>query len=99
MAGDADPSSGYQIRVDGRDAVFGGTSAVAPLWAALIALVNQRRGRHFAFMHPLLYLVGARGRRDITAGNDGTGWDACTGHGSPKGTALATLLASKAAAV
>jgi subtilase family serine protease len=79
VAGDADPSSGYQVRVDGRDAVFGGTSAVAPLWAALIALVNQRRGRPLGFLNPLLYPGGARGCRDITAGNNGafnarTGW-------------------------
>ena len=32
VAGDADPATGYAISVDGRDAVFGGTSAVAPLW-------------------------------------------------------------------
>ena len=104
VAGDADPSSGYQIRVDGRDAVFGGTSAVAPLWAALIALVNQRRVRPLGFLNPLLYPVGAHGCRDITAGNNGafnarTGWDACTGLGSPNGTALATLLGSTATAV
>jgi len=104
VAGDADPSSGYQIRVDGRDAVFGGTSAVAPLWAALIALVNQRRGRPLGYLHPLLYPVAARGCRDITTGNNGaftarTGWDACTGLGSPNGTALATLLGSTATAV
>ena len=33
----ADPQTGYQIRVDGRDIVIGGTSAVSPLWAALVA--------------------------------------------------------------
>ena len=42
VAGDADPTTGYLIRVDHRQVVFGGTSAVAPLWAALIALINQQ---------------------------------------------------------
>ena len=44
VAGDADPESGYVVRVDGHEAVFGGTSAVAPLWAALIARINQLKG-------------------------------------------------------
>ena len=41
VAGDADPQTGYTIRVDGRDQTIGGTSAVAPLWAGLIALLNR----------------------------------------------------------
>ena len=40
VAGDADPETGYDVRVDGTDTVIGGTSAVAPLWAALIARIN-----------------------------------------------------------
>jgi kumamolisin len=97
VAGDADPASGYQVRVDGHDAVFGGTSAVAPLWAALVGLLNQRRGTALGFVNPSLYSLGAQACRDITSGNNGaysaaTGWDACTGLGSPNGAALATLL-------
>src|SRR5262249_31993447 len=42
VAGDADPATGYKVRVHGKDTVFGGTSAVAPLWAGLIAIINQR---------------------------------------------------------
>ncbi|MEW5311845.1 MAG: hypothetical protein WDW38_003529 [Sanguina aurantia] len=45
VAGNADPLTGYQVRVDGKDAVYGGTSAVAPLWAALVARLNQSLGR------------------------------------------------------
>ena len=41
VAGNADPQTGYQVRVDGQDMVIGGTSAVAPLWAGLIALLEQ----------------------------------------------------------
>ena len=43
VAGDADPATGYRIRVNGGDQVIGGTSAVAPLWAALTALANEGR--------------------------------------------------------
>lgn len=99
ISGNADPATGYQISVDGKSAVFGGTSAVAPLWAALIALINQQRGTHAGFVNPALYAAGAKnGLRDITAGNNGAytagkGWDACTGLGSPNGKALLTALA------
>jgi kumamolisin len=39
VAGNADPATGYQILVDGKWCIIGGTSAVAPLWAGLIALL------------------------------------------------------------
>ncbi len=96
VAGDADPETGYQVRVDGSDTVIGGTSAVAPLWAGLIARLNAARGAPVGFINPALY--GAAGSfNDITAGNNGTyaaaaGWDACTGLGSPKGAALSSLM-------
>jgi kumamolisin len=97
ISGDADPATGYQIRVDGRSAVFGGTSAVAPLWAALIALINEQLGKPVGFLNTTLYAKGASGLRDITSGTNGAysagvGWDACTGLGSPNGQALLTAL-------
>ena len=98
VAGDADPDTGYQITVDGQSIVVGGTSAVAPLWAALAALLNQQLGKPIGFLNPLIYASGAQaGFRDITSGNNGAypagpGWDACTGWGSPVGTALLTIL-------
>src|SRR5581483_3569046 len=55
IAGNADPHTGYQIRADGRNIVVGGTSAVAPLWAALIALINQQTGKPLGYLNPLLY--------------------------------------------
>ena len=33
VAADADPETGYDVRVDGSPVVLGGTSAVAPLWS------------------------------------------------------------------
>jgi kumamolisin len=100
VAGDADPSSGYVIRVDGKTMVIGGTSAVAPLWAGLIAVANQQNGKTAGFLQPQIYAAKAKsGFRDITAGNNGSfsagpGWDACTGLGSPITTSLIPLLAA-----
>ena len=101
VAGDADPSTGYEIIVDGRTVVFGGTSAVAPLWAALIARLNQKFGTPVGFLNPKLYQVIAKAAalRDITVGSNGAyeagpGWDACTGLGSPEGETLASTLAA-----
>jgi len=98
VAGDADPSTGYEVRVDGQTTVIGGTSAVAPLWAGLIALANQQNGVAAGFVNPTLYAAGAKTAfRDITAGNNGgfsagPGWDACSGQGSPVGSAIIALL-------
>ena len=98
VSGDAAPETGYNILVDGTSEVVGGTSAVAPLWAALIALLNQQLGKQLGFVNPLLYpLNGTAAFRDITQGNNGgfsagTGWDACTGLGSPNGSSLQTSL-------
>jgi kumamolisin len=97
IAGDADPATGYQVRVDGRSAVFGGTSAVAPLWAALVALINQQLGKPVGFLNGALYGTAETALNDITSGNNGAykagpGWDACTGLGSPNGQRLLNSL-------
>jgi kumamolisin len=98
VTGDADPSTGYVIRVDGETTVIGGTSAVAPLWAGLIALANQQNGVAAGFVNPTLYGAGAaKAFHDITQGNNGafsagSGWDACSGQGSPVGSAVIQLL-------
>jgi kumamolisin len=98
VAGDADPSTGYEIRVDGETTVIGGTSAVAPLWAGLIALANQKNGASAGFINRAIYAASAKKAfRDITQGNNGAfsagpGWDACTGLGSPVGSAVIQVL-------
>lgn len=94
IAGVADPQTGYRVRVDGLDTVIGGTSAVAPLWAGLVARLNATRATPIGFLNPKLYAQGAQ--RDIISGNNGAyaagvGWDACTGLGSPDGDKLAKL--------
>jgi kumamolisin len=98
VCGDADPVTGYQVRVDGQNMVIGGTSAVAPLWAGLIALSNQQNGKSAGFIQPQIYAAKtASAFRDIVSGNNGAfsagpGWDACTGLGSPIGAKLIPLL-------
>ncbi|HEX3846099.1 MAG TPA: S53 family peptidase, partial [Steroidobacteraceae bacterium] len=100
VAGNADPETGYQVRIDGTDTVIGGTSAVAPLWAALIARLNQSSGGMAGLVNPRLYQAPAA-LRDITQGNNGDfeaakGWDACTGLGSPNGAALGAVVSAGA---
>jgi kumamolisin len=95
VAADADPQTGYRVLVDGTSAVIGGTSAVAPLWAGLIARINALTGRAAGFVNPALYGQPAA-LRDITQGNNGgfaasPGWDACTGLGSPNGVKVAAI--------
>jgi kumamolisin len=102
VAGNADPATGYQVLVDGQRMVVGGTSAVAPLWAALVSRLAQAKGGSFGLLQPWLYAgvtagTAAAGFRDITSGSNGAyaagpGWDACTGLGSPVGTTLLTRL-------
>ena len=103
VSGDADPSTGYSVRVDGKNEVFGGTSAVAPLWSGLVALLNQKLGQAIGFLNPLAYekLFSASSTtddfHDITSGNNGAysagvGWDPCTGLGSPDGQKILNSL-------
>jgi kumamolisin len=101
VSGDADPETGYVVRIDGADTVIGGTSAVAPLWAGLIARLNSANGVPVGFINPKLY-ASPTALRDITEGNNGSfsasaGWDACTGLGSPNGSRVAALIGSNAA--
>ncbi len=96
VAGNADPETGYEVRIDGTNTVIGGTSAVAPLWAALIARINQVSGKSAGYINPTLY-QNSKALYDITSGNNGdydaaVGWDACTGLGSPNGAALVGVI-------
>ena len=81
VAGDADPATGYAVIVDGVATVIGGTSAVAPLWAGLLARVNEALGTPVGFVTPRLYSLALRPAfRDITSGNNG-GYSAGSGVG------------------
>ncbi|WP_052462502.1 S53 family peptidase [Nigerium massiliense] len=96
VAGNADPATGYQVLVDGTKTVIGGTSAVAPLYAGLVARLNQNSGGRVGLGTPAWYATAAAQRpaagfRDIVDGDNGAyqagpGWDACTGLGVADGT-------------
>jgi kumamolisin len=103
-------TTGYLVLSDGvpRAMPTGGTSAAAPLWAALIAAINEAAGRNLGFVNPALYAQPVRTQcfNDILVGNNTTaaapgysaspGWDPCTGFGSPIGSALLKALTSAA---
>jgi len=104
VAGNADPASGYPIVVQGVTQQTGGTSAVAPLYAGLAALLTALRGQPAGFLNPALYqLAGTAAVRDVADGasnatggspgyQSGPGWDACTGLGSINGDSLLAAL-------
>jgi kumamolisin len=108
VSGHASPDSGYCVLCDGQTfpdlgkhiPPVGGTSAVAPLWAGLIARWNQSLGKPVGFVNALLYeLARTDGFRDITQGDNGDyragpGWDPCTGLGSPNGSKILAALSS-----
>ncbi len=100
VCGDADPETGYDVRIDGSDTVIGGTSAVAPLWAGLIARINAAKGSPSGLINPTLY-QNPTAFHQITRGNNGDymaspGWNACAGLGSPIGGQIASQFAKAA---
>ena len=100
VAAAAAPETGYRILLDGTTTVVGGTGAAAALWAGLVALLNEQRGKNLGYLNPVLYQeIGPGGvLRDIASGNNGVGhvtgyqaavgWDAVSGWGSPDGEKL-----------
>jgi len=103
VAANASANTGYWTVVDGQGGASGGTSASAPLWAALVARINENLAgsRQVGYLTPLLYQQGGLGKsgcRDITSGNNitasvggytaGAGYDAVTGWGVPDGAKL-----------
>ncbi len=99
VAGNADPETGYLVGDGLSEHPFGGTSAVAPLWAALVAQLNQQLGSQAGFLNPLLYeALDPAVFNDVSKGTNGAyrarrrAWDACTGHGTPRGSALLEAL-------
>jgi kumamolisin len=97
-------ATNYFTRVDSSEGASGGTSAVAPLMSALVALLNQAKQKNVGFLNPFLYSNANHGVvHDVTVGtnaitntvkgyNAGPGWDACTGLGTPDGTAILNAL-------
>lgn len=81
----------YITFLNGKKFPNGGTSAVAPLWAALIAKLNQKLGKNVGYINPFIYSKQLKAKnllQTITRGNNGaykakSPWSACTGLGSP----------------
>jgi subtilisin family serine protease len=106
LSTNAAPEAGYQVVVDGTWGVVGGTAMAAPLWAALIALVDQGLPRDLGYFNPRLYQeVGPSGvLNPITDGGNGIqgipgykahpGWNPVAGWGSPNGARLLKWLRS-----
>jgi len=102
VAAAAAEANGYRIFVHDSNVVVGGTSAVAPLWGAFIALVNEQRGHPLGFINPALYQKPSL-LRPVKTGNNkligtnigyvaGDGWSACTGLGTPDGATIVAAL-------
>jgi len=96
VCGVADPATGWLIYLRSQYVVIGGTSAVAPLWSALLASVNFKQ-----FANQVLYTlwqVNNKILHDITVGSEGyaakVGWDPASGLGSPNGQLLLSLLSA-----
>lgn len=85
VAGCGDPETGWVIYFQGQNQVFGGTSAVAPLWSGLIARINQSLNqtttsptqapvtvttKTVGFINPILYQHPTV-CRDIVSGSNG----------------------------
>lgn len=95
VAAKANLEGGYLGILGGVEIRNGGTSAAAPVWASLIALLNQALGVRLGFVNPLLYHPKVRrSMRAIVFGKNGAhfeasrGWNPCTGLGTPIVAAL-----------
>lgn len=81
VAANASANTGYFVVAGGQQEISGGTSASAPLWAALVARMNQQlagSGKRVGYLTPLLYgattggatPLGRIGCNDIHAGDN-----------------------------
>jgi kumamolisin len=102
VAARANLKDGYHIRVGNLDIPMGGTSSAAPLWASLVALLNEKLNRSIGYLNPYLYDDEVRkALLDIRRGRSGKryqaskGWDACTGLGRPVAQALLDVLSTR----
>ncbi len=85
VAGNASVNSGYYITVGGQSGSAGGTSIVAPLYAGLVARINEALGANVGFLNPTLYALCTTGVpvcRDVTgaAGPTNNNYNGVTGY-------------------
>ena len=97
----------YKVMLRGKETLLDGTSAASPVFASVIALLNDRlaaRGKKpLGFLNPFLYSdVGMAALNDVSSGSNpgcGTsgfpakkGWDPVTGLGTPDFEKLASAV-------
>jgi tripeptidyl-peptidase-1 len=96
----------YLVMWDGATHLQDGTSASAPTFAAIVALVHDAllaEGRPtLGFLNPLLYSRGAAAFKDVISGSSfgcnttgfpaATGWDAASGLGTPVGIPISCAI-------
>lgn len=105
VSANADPRTGFAVIVGGQTVAGCGTSAAAPFWAGLLAVLGERLGRPVGPIAPLLYRTEFRhALRGLTGGDNKVpgpavryfrahaGWDACTGLGAPRADRLLDAL-------
>lgn len=109
VSADGDPDAGYAVYVVnahlvGQNGEYGGTSASAPLWAGVVAVLDQKLNTRIGFFNPTLYALGTQASsfpappfHDITSGDNlfypaTAGYDLATGWGTPDVASLAADL-------
>ncbi len=112
VSASSDPDHGDPVFFDGGWQLFGGTSAAAPLWAALTTDINQGCASAVGFVNSLLYAAGSGTSppfNDITAGENylfppppadypaAAGYDLASGWGSPRAAGLLSLFSGSSA--
>jgi len=74
VAGNASYNAGYSgLFLAGRPVIGNGTSASAPHWAGLIAVINAALGQPVGFINTAIYQSGSGAFRDINPPADGSG--------------------------
>jgi kumamolisin len=97
VSANADPSTGYEALVDGQASVLGGSSVAAPLWAGLVALLNQGLGKNIGYFNPILYRkIGPTDAFNPIPRGIGIqpkpGWTPQSGWGTPDGKKMLAAL-------
>jgi subtilase family serine protease len=90
---DANPSTGVLVVVDGQESTLGGTSIATPMWAGIIAIMDQYFDRSLGLVNPIFYKISetkyyTNAFTQITSGSNygysaGPGWNPVTGLGTP----------------
>lgn len=93
VALDADPESGYEVVVGGRQETVGGTSASSPSWLGIWARTQAAHASSLGFANDTIYAEPASSFHDIVVGANGLytagpGYDYITGRGTPDITAF-----------